>query len=275
MAEVVGGFLLPHDPLIFQMPDAAPVAQRATVHAAYDEIRQRIGELQADVAVIVGSDHYILFGPQCLPSMLIGTGDVDGPIERLPGLDRGPVRVNPGMARHLLHHGREAGFDWAAARTLTIDHAIGIPYRLCVHPNDNVACIPVYLASGVEPLISMKRARALGAMMRDAIQQWQGDERVVVIGSGGISHWVGMAEMGKVNPVFDKAVLQMVEEGNLDALSSLTDDYLLEHGGNGALEIRNFVCAMAVMGSSKGRIIAYEPSPEWITGLGFAELEAA
>jgi protocatechuate 4,5-dioxygenase beta chain len=44
-------------------------------------VTQRLRELAGDTVVIAGEDHYVLFGPQCLPRCLIGIGDVDGPVE--------------------------------------------------------------------------------------------------------------------------------------------------------------------------------------------------
>jgi protocatechuate 4,5-dioxygenase beta chain len=38
------------------------------------------------------------------------------------------------------------------------------------------------------------------------------------------------------------------------------------------MEIRNFACAMAAVPGARGEIIAYEPVPEWVTGLGFLQL---
>jgi len=274
VGEIVGGFLVPHDPLIFAAPDAAPAGQKKTVLGAYDQVAARIGELRTTTCLIIGSDHYILFGPNCLPSMLIAIGDVDGPVERLPGLERGPIENNEPLARHLFDSGRQAGFDWAVAKALTVDHAIAIPHQLCVKANPGVKTIPIYLNSGVEPAISLTRARELGTFMRQAIHAWRRDERVAVIGSGGISHWVGSAEMGRVNPDFDRSILNYVEACDIEALTRLDDDYVLENGGNGAREIRNFVCAMATVDPIRARTIAYEAVPQWITGLGFAELFA-
>src|ERR1700741_830661 len=274
MAEIVGGFLVPHDHLIFQATEASPPAQKSAVLGAFTKVAERIGELRATTAIIMGSDHYILFGPGCLPSMLIGTAQVDGPLERLQGLERRDIPPNQPLAQHLFEAGRKAGFDWAVAKAITVDHSIAIPYRLCVSPNPDTKMIPIYLNSGVEPMISLARARALGALLRQAVHDWRADERIVVIGSGGISHWVGTAEMGKINCDFDRNILHLVETGDIDALVELTDRDLMKQGGNGAFEIRNFVCAMAAVGPLRGRTIAYEPVPAWITGLGFAELRA-
>lgn len=274
MGKIVGGFVLPHDPLIFQNPKGAKPDQHARVMDAYAEIGRRIGALDATTAIVLGTDHYVMFGPGCLPSLLIATGDLDGPLERLQGLDRVPIATNPGLAAHIRDAGFDAGIDWATAKAMTVDHSIAIPYFLSVKPNGDVPLIPIYLACGVEPLIRFERARTLGRVLRDAVENGPNDERVVVLGSGGISHWVGEAEMGRVNEEFDREILSLVEAADIDALAAYRDEDIVARGGNGALEIRNFVAALEAVGAERGEVIAYEPVPGWITGLGFAQLHA-
>lgn len=278
MADVVGGFLLPHDPLIFQMPDAPPEAERTAVLAAYDAIRRRVAELGATTAIVIGADHYILFGPGCLPAYLIGVGDLSGPIERMPDIAQGPVVAHPDLAMHIRDEGVRHGFDWAVAKSLKLDHSIMIPHHLCLTGGADIKTVPVYLASGVAPYLPKRRAFELGKAIGSAVRSFDGDERVVIMGSGGISHWVGQAEMGRVNPEFDNWVLQCVEAGDAEALIELEDTDILNRGGAGAMEIRNFLCAMGAVSTAAGlsaRTIAYVPSPAWITGLGFSELLGA
>lgn len=278
MAEIVGGFLLPHDPLIFQMPDAAPEAERSAVLGAFETIRERIATLNATTAIVIGADHYVLFGPGCLPAYLIGVGDLSGPVERMPGIAQGPVAGNPRLAVHIRDEGSRHGFDWAVAKSLKLDHSVMIPHHLCLGGDADVKTVPVYLASGVAPYLPKRRAHDLGKAIGAAVRSFDGDDRVVVMGSGGISHWVGQAEMGRVNPEFDRWVLQRVEAGDANALIELDDADILRQGGAGAMEIRNFLCAMGAVSTAGGlsaRTLAYVPSPAWITGLGFSELLAA
>lgn len=272
MGKIVGGFVLPHDPLIFQNPKGAKPDQHERVMNAYAEIGRRIGALEATTAIVLGTDHYVMFGPGCLPALLIATGDLDGPLERLHGLDRMPIAENAALAGHIMNAGFEAGFDWAVAKTMTVDHSVAIPYFLSVKPAGDIPLIPIYLACGVAPLVRLARARALGRMLRDAVESFPADERVVILGSGGISHWVGEAEMGQVNEEFDREILALVEAADTDALVAYEDEDVMARGGNGALEIRNFVCAMEAVGANRGEVIAYEPVRGWITGLGFAQL---
>ena len=279
MSSIVGGFLVPHDPVMFVAPQAPAQPVRDRMWGAFRACSERMKALAPTAAVVIGADHYMLFGTSCLPAYLIGIGDVDGPIDRLPGLGRRTYPTHEALATHIALHGRDTGFDWAVARAFTVDHAVAIPDQEIVEPvraaGFEVPLIPVYLAAGVDPYLSMKRAAQLGGQIRAAVQAFPGNERVVVIGSGGISHWVGTADMGRVNEDFDREVLDMVARGDLDALTSLADADILERGGNGAMELRNWACAMGAMPGARGEVVDYAAVPEWVTGLGFAELKAA
>jgi protocatechuate 4,5-dioxygenase beta chain len=270
LGVVVGAFFVPHDPLVFLYPDAAGVDTRKRVRRAYADVAELIDALQPDVAIIVGADHYINFGPGCLPQYLIGVGEVSGPLERFPGVPQGALASSPLLARYIAESGFADGFDWAVAKVINVDHSVGLPARLCLKPL--VSVIPVYLASGVDPFLTLRRAYDLGRSILRAVQAWPHATRVVAIGSGGLSHWVGVPEQGRVNPDFDSMILRWLVAGNAERMIALTDAEITELGGNGAMEIRNFLCAMAMVPDAEGKLIAYEPVPEWITGLGFAEL---
>lgn len=277
MGKIVGGFWMPHDPVMFVAPEAPPQAQRDRVWGLYEACARRLAELEATAVIIVGCDHYILFGTHCLPRYLIGTGDVDGPIDRLPGLNREVVGNHEALAGHIVAHGEGQGIDWSVARSFTVDHSFSIPHQLVVRPAERLMgrrlpSIPVYLACGVDPFIRLERAADLGRQIRAAVEAFDADERVAIIGSGGISHWVGTAESGRVNEDFDREVLAIGERGDLAALCGYRDEEILERGGNGAMEIRNFACAMAAVPNARGEIIGYEAVPAWVTGLGFLQL---
>lgn len=280
MAKIVGGFWVPHDPVMFVAPDApADKDVAARMWQAYETCGQKMAELDATAAIIVGNDHYILFGTNCLPRYLIGTGDVDGPIENLSGLERGVIKNHEALAQHIVKQGDQENFDWSVARSFTVDHAFSIPHQYVVEVaekalNRTIPTIPIYIASGVDPFISLKRSRELGEHILRAVESFPEDERVVIIGSGGISHWVGTVEMGKVAEDFDQEILDLGVNGDLEGLSRYSNEEILERGGNGAMEIRNLLCALAAVPNRKGEIIDYAPVPEWVTGLGFLQIHA-
>jgi len=53
------------------------------------------------------------------------------------------------------------------------------------------------------------------------------------------------------------------------------DDQVLEEAGNGAWEMKNWLCMLGCMGDSTGKIIAYEAVPEWMGSCAFVEIKMA
>jgi len=278
VGKIVGGFLVPHDPVMFVAPEAPGPEVAKRMWDAFTTCGERLAELKPTAVVIIGADHYLNFGTGCLPQYLIGTGDVDGPLDVLPGLKRQVIPSSEKLASFIAAHGHANGFDWPVARAFTVDHAVAIPDRLIVDvaraKGLAIGTIPVYLAAGVDPYIKIRRAIQLGGAIKAAVEAAPDDERVVVIGSGGISHWVGTPEMGKVNEAFDREIMGYACAGDLDAMAALTDDYILENGGNGGMEVRQWACAMGALPAARGEMIDYAPVREWVTGLGFVQLFA-
>jgi len=272
MSQLVGGFCLPHDPLITGLPDAAEPEIAKRVMGGFSSVKSRLQQLNVDTVIVIGDDHCAMFHPSCQPRLLLGIGHLEGPLEPEHWL-KIPRRVVPNntpLAEHLMKVGFERGFDWAISKTLVLDHSTMVPIHLAVPAG--VRAVPVYISCGMEPIISGQRCKQLGQMLGEAVRSWGGNGRVAILGTGGISHWVGMARNGEVNEEFDRRILAMVESGDIDGLVALTDDEVVEQAGNGALEIRNWIVAMSAMPDFKASVMAYEPVPPWITGLGFAEL---
>lgn len=275
MAQIVAGFMLPHDPLIAAIPDAAPADKKKSCMDAFQTIVDRVKALDVDTVIVIGDDHYTMHSPACIPSCLIGIGDIEGPWEHWLNIPREPIANNEALATHIMRYGHANGVDWAVSKSLLIDHSTMVPIQYAVKPNPNLKAIPVYLNSGLEPLIHSKRAYQIGQSIAEAVATWEGNERVAVFGTGGISHWPGMAQMGQVNEEWDRKIMSWVESGDVDSLIALSDEEILRDGGNGGLEIKNWICAMGILQGWKGEMIAYEAIPEWVCGCGFLEMKAA
>jgi protocatechuate 4,5-dioxygenase beta chain len=275
MASIVGAFVMSHVPLILAAPQAPDPAVAAEVFNYFKSITSRLRELEVDTVVIIGADHYGLFGPHCIPQCLIGIGGVDGPAENWLGIEREEVLTNPPLAKHILKQGYDDGIDWAFATSLTADHSVMLPYHLTVRQIDGVKTIPVYLNQVVDPIVSSRRVRAIGESIRRGVESWTGSERVAIFGTGGVSHWVGTPEMGRINEAFDRRILDFVQAGDVEGLSMLTDQEILDAGGNGAMEVRNWLCAMAAVPGWHTHRVSYQPVPQWVTGIAFAEFRLA
>lgn len=274
MAELVGGFLIPHDPLIAVIPDAPAPHHAESITRGMERVASRLRELEVDTVITVGDDHYGMFGPGCIPACLIGIGDVEGPLEPFLGFARAPIPNDEALAAHILRVGFDEGIGWSYARSLVVDHSCAVPYYLCYRQVPDVRMIPIYLNDGVDPYVPVALARRIGESIRRAVRTHPGNERVAVIGTGGWSHWVGAPEMGRINEAFDAQVNTMIAAADIDALATLSDATVLATAGNGALEFRNWILAMAAVGATSGTLLSYDAVPAWVSGLGFAELHA-
>ncbi len=216
MAKLVGGFLLPHDPLMAARPDAPPLAQTQAVSKAFAHVSARLAELQVDTVITIGDDHYGMFSPSCIPQCFIAVGEVEGPIEPWLGIDRMNIPNNEPLAMHILTSGLSDGVGWSFGKWIAVDHSTVLPYQMCYRFVPGVRTIPIYLNAGVPPLIPNRSAYGVGESIARAIGTWPGNERVAIAGTGGCSHWVGSPQMGSVNENFDRRLLALVESGDID-----------------------------------------------------------
>lgn len=291
MGRLVGAYATSHTAMIIRKfePDNEV---HAAVHEAFAQVRAEVHRLAPDVLVVIGSEHLNSFSYDSFPQICIGIGDTatgwgDG------GVASAELPLAGDFAAELLADGVAAGFDLAFSANPKIDHAFMTPLTL-IRPEMDIPVVPVFQNANTEPLPPLWRCAQLGELLRDVIMRRPAAERVVVLGTGGLSHWVGTPEMGQINSAFDEAFLQDVQAGDLGSIVGMTTAEVLAQAGNGAPEIRNWVTAMAAASARqdgaapelesrcgpsgrlprgrRGAVLAYRPVPDWATGIALARL---
>ena len=94
--------------------------------------------------------------------------------------------------------------------------------------------VPIVQNCAVEPMMPLRRWYALG----EAIRSYVGLDRVALVGTGGLSHFIGAPRVGDFDEEFDRWFLDVLERGDMDAVLDLPDEEL-ELAGNGAHESRS------------------------------------
>jgi hypothetical protein len=97
---------------------------------------------------------------------------------------------------------------------------------------------------------------------------------VVLVGAGGLSHWVGLPQMGQINERFDRWLLDLFAQGRADEALRLSETEV-EAAGNGAHEIRSWLTVAGALGPRPAEILAYEPIQAWSTGMGAISFDLA
>lgn len=271
MATLVYAGATSHVSGIVRTPDAHP-EYSPRLDAAWQEMIDALQRANPDVVVVVSTDHYETFGLENYPIFCIGAADIHGVWNEhgIPGHPvRGDVRVGSALHESLVG----AGFDVARSMEMSLDHGFTVPIQRLGLGERRI--VPIFVNCNTPPLPSLQRCRDLGVALRAAIEELPDDLTVAVIGTGGVSHWVGVPRTGEINEEWDHQFLQHVEAGNLEAVLKLSDEQIATEAGNGALEIRTWIVTAACAGSAGGRRLAYAPMRAWVTGIGIVELEVA
>ena len=120
---------------------------------------------------------------------------------------------------------------------IEVDHGLQVPMELFFGKPEAawpVKVVPIFVNVIQYPIPLPSRCYELGQVLRRAIESFPGDERVVVIGTGGLSHQLQGARAGFTNPDADREFLRdiAVNPGRLAALSR--EDYVRLFGSEGA-----------------------------------------
>src|SRR5262245_15181338 len=266
MADVVIGIAASHAPNLANPSMIAGVKeeQYTTVKAGFAEARTLLEQARPDTIVIFSTDHFDRCFYDNLPPFLVAVVEIaEGPVNEWLKIPKVTVRVAGELGRFIVSEGLENGVDFALSAELPLDHAEVVPLSYLT-PNWDVPIVPIVVNAFAPPMPSLKRCLQVGAFVREAIERWPARKRVAVIGTGGLSHWVGLPETGQVNAEFDRWFLDCLvanREAEVLAKYSRAED-LEKAAGNGGQEVRDWLAVAGAMPASlKPRVLAYEPIP--------------
>lgn len=238
MAEIAVAATLSHAPGITGFKDAAG-AQAERYYAGMARLRQAFEAAEPDVIIEVFDDHFTNFFDH-MPAVCVGVGASHfGPAEpetflRIKQTD---IPGHPDLALALVREGLNAGFDLAVSHKLLLDHGSMVPLHFLT-PAMNVPVVPVIVNTVSEPMPPPGRVYQLGQLIGKVIAGRPKRERVAVLGTGGLSHWVGTPEMGRIDRDFDEQFLETAEKGRGKELVQLTPEELGRHGNGARLATR-------------------------------------
>jgi Catalytic LigB subunit of aromatic ring-opening dioxygenase len=269
MAQIVGGVGLSHSSFMVSNPGQADEDQASRAFAAYARASAYVQRLAPDALVVFGTDHFNSFFLDNLPQFCIGVGDrYDGCEDNMP-----PMAV-PGaeqLANDVLTGLLERGFDPALSQDLNLDHSFFSPLHFLT-PALDVPVVPIVTNAITGPFPPPRRSFEFGAAVRETLRGSTACGRVVVVGSGGLSHWPGTTEHGRINEEFDRIFLQHFAAADLPWLTQLSTADLLHHAGNGGQELRNWLALRGCLPTEEVTVEFYEPIPGWLGGWAVATI---
>jgi 2'-aminobiphenyl-2,3-diol 1,2-dioxygenase large subunit len=249
------------------------VEERAKrIVAGMNEIGRRLRAAQPNAIIVISSDHMFNINLALQPPFCVGVsdgyvpfGDMEIPREKRPG--------SRALGEALVRRAAARGFDLAKAEELRPDHGVALPL-LAVDPERRIPIVPLLVNINMDPPPAPARCHSLGRVLRLTVEEDRpAGERVAVLATGGLSHWLNVPRHGEVNEAFDRSVMDILTAGRGGELARLSAAEIVARGGNGGLEVMNWLMAGAAAGEKGGEVVYYEKMPEWFTGMGGITLD--
>ena len=276
-SSIVAGLGLSHVPSVGVAYDRGKLQAPAwkPLWEAYVPVREWLSALKPDVAIVVYNDHGADFMLDKYPTFAIGVA------ERYAIADEGfgtrplpEVRGDAEFSTHLVESLIADEFDLTVCQELAVEHGFLVPMNLCFEHGAGgwpVAAVPLQVNVIQHPLPTGRRCYRLGQALRKAVQSHPGDLKVIVMGTGGMSHQLQGRRFGFMNEKFDQWFLDELEK-NPENLASLSHHKIMEEAGAEAVELIMWLTMRGAL-SPEARCVHRHYYAPMTTGMGLITFE--
>ncbi len=252
MATIVGSICTSHVPAIGRAL-ANNLQQDAYWKPFFDgfpPVRDWLDKVKPDVAVVFYNDHGLNFFLNNMPTFAVGAAPEYRNEDEgwgIPALGAFPGK--PELSWHIINHLVESEFDIATCQEMLVDHAFSLPMKLLWEGKDStwpVKTVPIAINTVQHPMPSAKRCYELGKAVGRAIESYPEDLKVVVLGTGGLSHQLDGERAGFINKEFDLLCLEKLVN-DPEALTKYSVKQLIELTGSQGVEVVMWLAARATL----------------------------
>jgi protocatechuate 4,5-dioxygenase beta chain len=256
MAKIVGSITMSHVPAIGRAieKNLQQTPYWKPFFDGFPPVREWLKAVKPDIAVIIYNDHGLNFFLDKMPTFAVGAApqyqnaDEGWGIPVMP-----PFEGDLDLSWHLIESLIANDFDLTTCQEMLVDHAFTLPMAV-LWPEQGkwpVRTVPVCVNTVQFPLPSVKRCFSLGQAIGKAIEDWDTDARVVIIGTGGLSHQLDGKRAGFINKEFDMMFMEKIVSDPLWITRYSIED-LVELTGTQGVELLNWVIAR---GALQGEVI--------------------
>ncbi len=277
MARIIGCVTTSHVPAIGK---AMAASQQEAPYwkpffDGFPPIRDWLARERPDAVVVIYNDHGLNFFLDKMPTFAIGAA------ERYVNADEGwgiptlaPFAGEQDLSWQLIEHLIGADFDLTTCQEMQVDHAFTLPMKLLWPDGDAPPAVPLCINTVQFPLPSARRVWALGRAVGEAVRAWDSDKRVVVLGTGGLSHQLDGRRAGFINKDFDQRFMRsLVDEPDWATRYSIHE--LVELSGTQGVELLMWLAARAALGDGARLVHQHYHIPISNTAAGAMALAAA
>lgn len=221
--------------------------------AGYPPLREWLNKEQPDIAIVFYNDHGLEMFLDKKPTFALGcapsyeNADEGWGIATIP-----PVTGETELSWHIANELIENDFDITICQDIKVDHGLTVPMSLMYPGNkyQHLKVIPVCINCERYPIPKPSRCYALGQAIGRAVESFAGDQKVVVFGTGGLSHQLDGERAGFINTDFDLYCMDKLVS-DPEALTQYSNYDLVEIAGAQGVELNMWI---AMRGCLLGKV---------------------
>ncbi|MGB6449975.1 MAG: class III extradiol dioxygenase subunit beta [Steroidobacteraceae bacterium] len=278
MARIIAGVGTSHTPAIGAAVDNGKSGDPywAPLFKGYEPAKEWMARARPDVVIMIYNDHVNAFDFKIVPTFALGCA------EEFPIADEGwgprpvpPVKGYPELAAHLVQSLVLDEFDMTIVNEMQVDHGLTVPLTLLCGTPRTWPCRVIPLAVNViqYPAPTGHRCYMLGQAIAKAVASWNEDLKVVIFGTGGMSHQIQGPRAGLVNTPFDKAFLDGLSR-DPERLARIEPLEYLRDAGAEAIELVMWLIMRGALGKKVEEVHRFYHVPASSTAVGNIILES-
>jgi protocatechuate 4,5-dioxygenase, beta chain len=277
VARIVAGIASSHVPAIGAALDLGKTEEPywKRVFSGFDKSKEWLAKEKPDVCIVVYNDHASAFSVEIIPTFALGCAAEFPPADE--GWGPRPVPVVPGhpeLAAHIAQSVILDEFDLTICNKMEVDHGLTVPLNLMFGKVDKWPCPIIPLAVNVVqyPPPTGNRCYQLGKALRRAVNSYPEDLKVVIFGTGGMSHQISGPRAGLINSKFDKAFLDGLTKDPVALTKIPHIEYMREAGAEG-IEMVMWLIMRGALDDKVEEVYRFYTVPASNTAVGHIILE--
>lgn len=241
MAKITAGVATSHVPLVGVAVDKGMTQEEyfSPLFEGFEKSKEWIAEQNPDVVILVYNDHASAFSLELIPTFALGCAPKFSIADEGWGARPVPEVIgHPKLAWHIAQSAILDEFDLTIVNKMDVDHGLTVPLSLMFGQPEAWPCPVIPLAVNVIqfPPPTGNRCFQLGRAIRKAVQSFPEDLKVVVFGTGGMSHQLQGPRNGIINKSFDEYYLDNIGQ-NPDNLIAIDHERYLREAGSEGIEL--------------------------------------
>ena len=277
MAKITAGVSTSHVPAIGAAVDNGRTGEPywQPLFAGFERSKQWIAEEKPDVIILVYNDHASAFSLEIIPTFALGCAPEFKPADEGWGPRPVPVvKGHPELACHIAQSVILDEFDLTIVNKMDVDHGLTVPLTLMFGQPQEWPCKVIPLAVNVVqfPPPTGNRCFNLGKAIKKAVEAYPEDLRVVVFGTGGMSHQLQGTRAGLINREWDMRFLDSLVKNPGELAKMPFIEYVREAGSEG-IELVMWLISRGALNEKVREVYRFYHVPCSNTALGHLILE--